>query len=255
MNLNKNFNNELICGDCEKEMLSLIKKDIKVDCIITDPPYGVNFKNDIYIDTEEEIFNKIPKWFECWFNILKEDGFLYIFTSVKTIHKWIEAGIKSGFTYKNIIATRSFNNGSMRPKNNFGFQFQPVLVFSKGKGRNFNEYDFFPTSEAWFNDPRNKKPKKYSYEYPNWIKTEWAFSTAKRSIKNFHPNEKNVDFIKLLVGISTNEDDVVLDSFMGSCSTGIACKELGRKFIGIEINRDCFNIGKIRFENYLTNKK
>ena len=44
--------------------------DKKFDCIITDPPYGVGFKNDFYNDTNDYILEEMPKWFMCWYNIL-----------------------------------------------------------------------------------------------------------------------------------------------------------------------------------------
>ena len=230
----------LLQGDC----LELMKQvpDKSIDCIITDPPYGVGFKNDFYDDSEEAVLKEMPGWFNEWYRILKNDCYLFIFVGVKTIHHWINEGITAGFTYKNIIAARSFNNGGISPKNNFGFQFQPILVFSKGKGKSFNEYDFIPTSEAWFKDKRNKNPKPFTYQYPNFIKTEWAFATAKRASKSLHPNEKNIDFIKFLVGIATKEGETVLDSFAGSGSTGVACKNLNREFIGMELDEKYFKV-------------
>ena len=230
----------LLQGDC----LELMKQvpDKSIDCIITDPPYGVGFKNNFYDDSEEAVLKEMPGWFNEWYRILKNDCYLFIFVGVKTIHHWINEGITAGFTYKNIIAARSFNNGAISPKNNFGLQFQPILVFSKGKGKSFNEYNFIPTSEAWFKDKRNKNPKPFTYQYPNFIKTEWAFATAKRASKKLHPNEKNVDFIKFLVGIATKEGETVLDSFAGSGSAGVACKNLNREFIGMELDEKYFKV-------------
>ena len=184
---------ELYNGDCLQEMKKLA--DNSIDCIITDPPYGVNFKNDFYDDSLENVLKCMPLWFEQWYRLLKDNSFLYLFVGVRTLHNWIQTGINCGFTYKNIIATRSFNNGSIRAPNNFGFQFQPIIIFSKGSGRKLNQVDFIPTSLAWYNDKRNSNPKPYTYDYPNWIKTDWAFASAKRANKSFHPNEKNVDLI------------------------------------------------------------
>lgn len=219
-----------------------------IDLILSDPPYGVGYKNDFYDDSEENVLKNMPLWFSEWYRLLKDDCYLMLYVGVKTIHKWIEEGINAGFNYKNIVASRSFNNGAYVPKNSFGFQFQPILVFAKGEGKPFNEVDFIPTSDAWFNDKRNKNPKPYTYQYPNWIKTEWAFATAKNSIKNLHPNEKNVDLLRFFVELLTNEDEVVLDSFMGSGSTGVAGIEVGRKFIGIEIDNNVFNRTRKRIE-------
>lgn len=233
-------------GDCMDVMKQM--SDESVDCIVTDPPYGVAFKNGFYDDTTETVLKHMPKWFEQWFRILKENSYVYVFVGVKTIHQWVQTGVDAGFVFKNIIATRSFNNGAPAPKNNFGFQFQPILVFSKGRGKNFNEVDFIPTSQEWLKDKRNKNPKPYTYSYPNWIKTEWGFASAKRAVGSLHPNEKNVDLIKFLIELSTNENDIVLDPFMGSGTTGVACRNLGRDFIGIELDRSYFDIASDRIK-------
>ena len=63
-----------------------------------------------------------------------------------------------------------------------------------------------------------------------------------------HPSEKPIKLMKILIKNSTNEQDKVLDPFMGSGTTGVACKELNRNFIGIELDEKYFNIAKERIE-------
>lgn len=65
----------------------------------------------------------------------------------------------------------------------------------------------------------------------------------------FHPTQKPVDLLKYLIKTYTNKGNLVLDNTMGSGSTGVACKELNRKFIGMEINNHYFNIAKQRINN------
>lgn len=224
------------CDDATTTMKQI--EGNSIDLILTDPPYGVEFKQDFYNDSLEYVLDNMPNWYQEWYRILKPDKYLFIYVGVKTIHHWIQQGIDAGFTFKNIVAARSFNNGAPTPKNNFGFQFQPILVFSKGKGQPFNEVDFIPTSDAWLKDKRNKNPKPFTYMYPNWIKTEWVFATEKRASKNLHPNEKNVELNQFMIELTTEPNDLVFDSFVGSGSTGVAALELGRYFIGAELNKD-----------------
>ena len=240
------YNNECV------EVMRKELKDNSVDLIITDPPYGVGFKNDLYDDSLENVVASMPIWYKEWYRVLKDDCYSYLFVGVKTLHIWIQKGIEAGFNFKNVLATRSFNNGAMIPKNNFGFQFQPIIVFSKGKGKDFNEADFIPTSEEWFNDKRNADPKPYTYAYPNWIKSEWCFANAKRSVDNLHPNEKNVDLIEFLIAISSEKDDVVLDNFLGCGSTAIAAIKTDRNFIGIELNKELYELAKDRLKRNIT---
>lgn len=230
----------LINGDCLD-----IMKDINsnsIDLIVSDPPYGVEFKQDFYDDSLGYVLGNIDNWFAEWYRLLKNDSYLFLFVGVKTLHIWIQKGIEAGFTYKNIISTRSYNSGSVNPKNNFGFQFQPIIVFSKGNGKPFNNVDFIPTSNEWFNDKRNKNPQPYTYQYPNFIPTELAYATVKSSKKNLHPNQKNTALIKFFIQLTTEKNDIVLDCFNGSGSTGDATIECGRKYIGIEQDKEYYNI-------------
>ena len=66
-----------------------------------------------------------------------------------------------------------------------------------------------------------------------------------------HPTQKLVELLEYLVKTYTNENDTVLDNCMGSGTTGIACKNLNRNFIGIELDENYFNIAKQRIEGIL----
>ena len=72
---------------------------------------------------------------------------------------------------------------------------------------------------------------------------------ASISKKGQHPTEKPIDMFEWLVKTYTNEDETVLDFTMGSGTTGVACKNLNRNFIGIELDENYFNIAKDRIEN------
>jgi DNA modification methylase len=75
------------------------------------------------------------------------------------------------------------------------------------------------------------------------------------SEERYHPTQKPQKLIERLIIASSNEDDVVLDPFMGGGSTGVACKNLNRNFIGIEIDEKYFNIEKERIESLWQNKQ
>jgi DNA modification methylase len=241
---------ELIFGDCLEKMPEIPNQSI--DMILTDPPYGVNFKS-FYNDTKKYVFGEIDKWYSVFFDLLKIGKYLFIFVPVLEIHKWIESGIKNGFIFKNIIATKTHFIGKPKLKNNFSFEFQPIVVFSKNKSQKLNDYDFIPTSTSWLNDKRNKNKKSFTYLYPNYIDKDICFSNTKSTKNNSiklerHPNEKNIKMLEFLVGISTNSNDIVLDPFMGSGTTGVACKNLNRNFIGIEFDKKYFEDAKQRIE-------
>lgn len=234
----------IIHGDATEKLKTL--DDNLVSLILSDPPYGVEFKQSFYNDSKDYVFSQIDTWYNEWFRILKTGGHMFLYVPTKEIHQWINAGIKAGFDFKNIITTEAhFIGRSFRPKNGFEYKAQPVLHFTKGKGRDFNQYDIIPTSESWLKDKRNTNPKPYTYIYPNIIGKDIVFantkSTASNNKENRHPNEKNIELLKFFVGITTDENDIVLDSFAGSGSTLKAAKELKRKFIGIEQDEKWYN--------------
>ena len=69
----------------------------------------------------------------------------------------------------------------------------------------------------------------------------------------YHPTQKPVALLEYLIKTYTNEGDLVLDNCMGSGSTGVACKNLNRNFIGIELDKNYFEIAKNRIENTVVN--
>lgn len=234
-------------GDC----LPLMKdvKDDCFDCIVTDPPYGVNFANDFYDDSKETVDGLIDSWYEQFYRILKNDCYLFLFCGVKGIEDWIVHGKKCGFTFKNVIATRAFNN-ARKVKNNFSFTFQPVILFSKGEGKPFNDVDLFPTSEAWMKDKRNIKHDAFSYQYPNYIPSEIAYGTetygSLRNKEIYHPNAKNEKLIRFFIELTTQQGEHVFDPFMGSCTTGAACVNCKRTFTGCEMDDKYFQMSNKR---------
>jgi DNA modification methylase len=75
------------------------------------------------------------------------------------------------------------------------------------------------------------------------------------SSKLLHPTEKNVDMLEIFVKNNTDETQIILDPFMGSGSTGVACKQTNRDFIGIEIDETYFNIAEERIEKHTTQER
>ena len=83
-------------------------------------------------------------------------------------------------------------------------------------------------------------------EYENYPRDVLKFGVV---MKPIHPTQKPVDLLEYLIKTYTNEGEVVLDNCMGSGSTGVACINTNRKFIGIELEEKYFNIAKERIEN------
>ncbi len=222
--------NKIIQADCLDYLKSL--PDRCVDCIVSDPPYGVNFKNDFYNDNADFVKIESKKWLHALHRVLKEGSHCYLFTGTKSLNLWLTNIEESGFEFKNIINVPAYCNGQYL-KNNFYFRTEHILYISKGKARDFNKVDFIKTSGAWFNDKRNIKKQEYTYSYPNFW--NFIFANEKSNTKKLlHPNQKNVKLLEILIKLSSNENDIVLDCFAGSGSLAHACIETNRNFLCCE---------------------
>lgn len=248
-----NTYNSIYCGDCTECMSRM--DDGSIDSIISDPPYAVGFKSNrtTYDDSPTLLNETIPLWLSEFYRILKQGSWMFLFTGVKNINRWIDIAEDVGFTFKNMLATRSFCRGGAVP-NNFVFELQPVLVFTKGeKGRKLNKVDFFPTSKEWLNDKRNKNKTKFSYSYSNWIPSKIAYGTEifghveEKDV--WHPNAKSEKLCRFLVELATNPGEVVFDPFLGCGTTGAAAVSVGRNFLGCEQDKKWADVAQRRISN------
>lgn len=230
----------LLYNDCLIELLKLASNSIPL--VVTDPPYGISVKNkitrkettDINMDfgewdwfkTEEDFVNFTRKWFTECVRVLHEDGWMYIFFSNR--HMWIlyelirkfKLVIRASFTWIKSNPAPSYRKFNWRSAT------EPILVLTKKHVR-----------------------------IPNFL-TQWEMNNYKETScrcnygVSGHPTEKPIELIELFVRTSSNEGDTVLDPFMGSGTTGMACLQLNRKFIGIENSEKWYNIAKERLTNY-----
>lgn len=230
---------KLINNDCLIAM-----KDIPsatIDLIITDPPYGVEFSKG-FNDSKEHVQSQLKLWIAEMYRVLKNGAHCYIFIPTLEAGMWIDAATQV-FDLKNILSARNYTTNNSTT-NNFTFNNQLILFLHKGKGRDLNDYDIIKTSDSWYRDSRNKNPKRYTYMYPAFL-PEPIFANEKGTAANKderHPCEKNAELLSFLVGISSNEGEVVMDPFMGNGSCGEAALKLKRDFIGIELNETYYDI-------------
>jgi site-specific DNA-methyltransferase (adenine-specific) len=108
----------------------------------------------------------------------------------------------------------------------------------KSKQSNENNHAFGISSNVETNNLGTRYPKTIIYEKQNWSKKQ-----------QIHPTQKPVALMEYLIKTYTNEKETVLDFAMGSGTTGVACKNLNRNFIGIEKEREYFEIAKKRIKS------
>lgn len=226
--------NNLYNEDCITKLKYLIKQGIKVDAIITDPPYEIGYNNESWDKTSLD-WSTLYKLF---YKILKPCGNLLIFQGWSNVCNIIHSNKK--FILKNwIIYDRIKGRGA---KTNLVSTREDLLWFVKGNSYTYNKI------------PSNIVKKTGGMGIKNGCKYR-ALSNVWSDISPIvpwspervqHPTQKPVALMERCVNIWTNKGDTVLDPFMGSGSTGVACKNLNRKFIGIEINKDYYGIAEER---------
>lgn len=242
-------NIQLFNGDCLEIMKKI--KDNSIDCIICDLPYGSTLlKWDEIID-----FNVLWKEYN---RILKKDGNIVLFCSGDFTYLLRNSNVKQ-YKYKLIWKKNvptGMNSSKYRPMK----YYEEILIFQKGKGcynpqmkerigekKQCYNYDHYCGNNNHFS-ALQKEPKKYD---PNKVQPSdvLEFNVVPNRKGKLHPTQKPVDLLEWLVKTYTNENDLVLDNCMGSGTTGVACKNLNRNFIGIELDVKYFNIAKERIEN------
>lgn len=199
--------NKIYQGDCI-ELLQKVPNN-SVDCIITDPPYGIKYHSGYYkngnphreITNDDTLFIPLN---ELW-KILKPTGCMFVFYShkvplvdkrVKNVIIWVKNNWTAGDLY-----------------GDFGNQYECIA--------------FMPKKDFKLKFKRYTNIMQFDRVSPNKLK---------------HPTQKPLNLIRTLIQASTKKGDIILDPFAGSGTTLVASKQMNRKFIGMELERDYIRI-------------
>jgi len=245
----------LIQGNCLKVLPTI--PDESVDLILTDPPYCniVNVEWDKY--DESGFLNFIEKCLIEFKRILKDGGSIYVFGMLPIV-KHISLIMDKHFTYQNWITWAKSRGRATVGK--FGSNREEILFYSKGNPKTFHRQDTTIPRQYGGADKRDyvlkgKKLRKFVIATDVWTDImEVGISPKEKPIG--HPTQKSIKLINRIILASSNENDVVLDAFLGSGTTMKACLELKRNCIGIEINPEYIDITKKRLNwgSSLSNK-
>ena len=213
----------LMQGDCLERMKEI--PDGSVDMVLTDPPYGMDFQSNRRVATKK--FDKIANddslgWLDVFFRecerVMANDTAIYCFCSWHKIDIFKPA-FERYFKLKNLCVWVKNNHGSGDLKGAYAPKHEFILYGHKGR--------------SLFREKRTPDV----FEYPKVP-----------SSKLVHPTEKNINMLETFVRNNTDQGGAVLDPFMGSGTTGVACANTGRNFIGIELDPDYFAIAEKRIQ-------
>lgn len=230
---------DLKCGDCLQLMKETLDKS--VDMILCDLPYGTTAcKWDNVIPFE-------PLW-EQYNRIIKDNGAIVLFSKQPFTSKLIISNLKM-FKYCLLWGKDNHDNPLMAKKRFLNIT-EDVCLFYK-KQCTYNPQGIIKVNKLTKQgrgeslSQKNKRQSSYIQEYTNYPRNILRF---KRDLPNIHPTQKPVALLEYLIKTYTNENEVVLDNCMGSGSTGVACVNTNRNFIGIELDQKYFEIAEKRIK-------
>jgi len=202
--------------------------DCSIDLVVTDPPYKMNhstggctsigfkekWQGNIKAGNTVMNFNtdiKFSEWLPEIYRVLKPDSHTYIFTNDKNISELLIETKKAGFKLSNLLV---WHKNNCTPNRYYMKNGEFILFLYKGKAKPINDMSSKTIVEIKNINGKNK----------------------------LHATEKPIDLLEIYIKNSSNEGDIILDPFMGSGSTAVACINTGRNYLGFEIDEEYYNV-------------
>jgi site-specific DNA-methyltransferase (adenine-specific) len=219
--------NKVYHQDCIAGMREMVTAGQQVDCVITDPPYLINyktnmrdyehkFKHAILGDSDPEL---IREYFDLCYKLLKQDKALFTFCDIDKIDVFKQFLVDAGFTLRSTIIWWKGGGGMGDLKTTFAPDYEVIIHANKG------------TAEIL--------GKRYG--------SVWVTNKIHQS-DLLHQNQKPLDLMYKLIRAHTVEGDLILDGFMGSFTTAVACHKTQRKFVGFELDPYYYQVGMDRMK-------
>jgi site-specific DNA-methyltransferase (adenine-specific) len=226
----------LMKGDCLERMKEI--PDGSVDMILADPPYGTTACKWDSIIPLESMWEQLKR-------TIKPNGAIVMTASQPFTTTLIASNMRE-YKYNWVWNKKAFANQMMAKKQPLRIT-EDIVVFNS---KVYNPQGLIEVnkttkqgSKVTDNVGGGVRSKSYTQTHTNYPRNILEFSKDRPSV---HPTQKPVALMEYLIKTYTNESETVLDFTMGSGTTGVACKNLDRKFIGIEMDDKYFNVAKER---------
>ncbi len=244
--------NKIIKGDCLE-----IMKDIpnnSIDLVVTDPPYGISYGEWDNI----EFNNFTEQWVRECFRVLKDNGTMWSFMGYQHILDFIPLLRKYGYVHLEnwVVWARQKGRGSSK---HLKSQREDIFHITKSNQYVWNNlkvlrevvcpYVKDGKPRGWFINEQGKRVR-WTGLGNVWVYTSPQYNS--KTDKQVHPAQKPLMLMERLILLSSNEGDLILDPFIGSGTTAVACIKLKRNFIGIEKDEKYFKIAEERIKENTT---
>lgn len=251
----------LFQGDCV-DILNKATPE-SVDMIFADPPYmlsngGITCHAGKVVSVNkgkwdeskgiEEDFKFHQRWINACKRVLKPNGTIWISGTYHSIYACGFILQTTGFKILNDICWFK-PNASPNMSCRYFTASHETLLWAKKSNTSKHTFNYEAMKNGNWGKDFIKKPSKQ-------MRSVWAIGTLKPSEKVFgkHPAQKPLELLRRIVLASTNENDLILDPFTGSSTTGLVALELGRRFIGIDLEQEYLDLSIKRFEQQFLNK-
>lgn len=233
--------------------------DGSIDLVFVDPPYNIGKNFNTTKDrwkTDVDYLNWSYSWIDLCINKLKNSGSLYIMTSTQFM-PYYDIYIRQKLTILSRIVWY-YDSSGVQAKKYFGSLYEPILFCVKDEKKYFFNNDEIRV-EAKTGAKRKlidyRKPVPAQYNSTKVPGNVWEFSRVRYRMEEYenHPAQKPVALLERIIKASSNKGDIVLDPFSGTFTTSFVCEKLGRKSIGIEIDKVYYQIGLrrvLKIEDY-----
>lgn len=253
--------NKTICQDALKALDFLPDKSI--DLLVADPPYNLTkiFGKNTFKEMDFEAYKLwLDKWLSKTVRLLKDNASVYICSDWKTSIAIPEIAGKYFILQNRISWEREKGRGAL---NNWKNCLEDIWFFTKGKDYKFNldavkvqrpviapYRDESGKPKDWVDDGKQR----YRLTSPSNVWTDISIPFWSMPENTPHPTQKPEKLIAKLILASSDAGDVVLDPFLGSGTTSVTAKKLGRNYIGIEREKEYAAIAEKRLEDAESNK-
>lgn len=185
--------------DCFNAMNKFIEKGVKVDCVVTDPPYGMNFISNYRKTKHNKIINDtnldwLDEFSKNIYELMKDNSHGYVFCSFHNVDKFKQS-LEKYFKIKNILIWEKNNTSMGDLRGDYAPKYEMIIYINKGR--------------RILNGRRDSNILQF-----------------KRVANKFHPTTKPVDLLQFLIEKSTNKNELVFDCFMGGGEFGCSFKTI-----------------------------